>query len=213
MKYLLSLDNMLAYFQNISTHLQALVDRLTGVQEDNCALRRQIQNLHMALAAKSQALQSHLSNQLIANTPRVVRTSSPGSHNSGVASSPRSDSNFPSSWFPFSKTITDTANSSSTSTALSLLNVDTVNRLKVMCEDLLTQNMRLTADLETLRATKWWWPRSLFVVIQLVILAYRISIWLSPPPSPTLAIFSTHTYHCGWCERPREQMWHEIVNL
>ncbi|CAH8581341.1 unnamed protein product [Schistosoma intercalatum] len=70
-------------------------------------------------------------------------------------SSSSSSSNFPNSttWFPFLRNLTLTSDSStltSASTSLSSVNLQTVNRLKFMCEQLMTENIELKEKLQSI---------------------------------------------------------------
>lgn len=70
-------------------------------------------------------------------------------------SSSSSSSNFPNSttWFPFLRNLTSTSDSStltSASTSLSSVNLQTVNRLKFMCEQLMTENIELKEKLQSI---------------------------------------------------------------
>ncbi|VDO52661.1 unnamed protein product [Schistosoma margrebowiei] len=71
------------------------------------------------------------------------------------SSSSSSSSNFPNSttWFPFLRNLTSTSDSStltSASTSLSSVNLQTVNRLKFMCEQLMTENIELKEKLQSI---------------------------------------------------------------
>ncbi|CAL8088288.1 unnamed protein product [Calicophoron daubneyi] len=133
-----------------------LVDRMSEVQEENCSLRRTVQRLHSDLVAKDKALQLQFTSRLIGDgVPTPVSQS--------VASFPASS--FDTSSLAPSPNSTPTPHSSGSSsgfsflsllrphpsTTLSSANLETVNRLKRMCEELLTQNIKLSEELESAR--------------------------------------------------------------
>ncbi|CAH8606126.1 unnamed protein product [Heterobilharzia americana] len=101
---------------------------------------------------------SSLSNQYSSLSNAVhssnVSINSPSS-SSLVANNPFSSS----TWFPFMKGLSLNSDSSSptvntTTTTLSSVNLQTVNRLKLMCEELLTENIQLKEQLKTPTETK-----------------------------------------------------------
>ncbi|KAA3672245.1 uncharacterized protein DEA37_0013569 [Paragonimus westermani] len=126
---------------------KALIDRMSEVQEENCTFRRRIQRLESQLAEKSKIIQAELHTRLVAN--------SDGSHN------PITHAGIPNTKFP-GAAVSSAANQSafswisllkpsSTSANLSITNLETINRLKKMCEELITQNMQLSDELHRLR--------------------------------------------------------------
>ncbi|KAF6774320.1 hypothetical protein AHF37_06073 [Paragonimus kellicotti] len=126
---------------------KALIDRMSEVQEENCAFRRRIQRLESQLAEKSKLIQAELHTRLVGN--------SDASHNP-ITHTGISNTKF------LGATISSTANQSafswlsllkpsSTSANLSITNLETINRLKKMCEELITQNMQLSDELDRLR--------------------------------------------------------------
>lgn len=131
---------------------KTLVDRMTYVQEENYTLRKANQRLEADLKAKSYVIQSELNRRLtampmsnVANTLTTTVSTNPTTNVKTLGLSPLS-------WFPFS---TKTHNAGSNQSAeLSSINVQTVNRLKLMCEQLLTQNIQLTEKLHELQGSR-----------------------------------------------------------
>ncbi|KAF5397635.1 Ubiquitin-protein ligase BRE1 [Paragonimus heterotremus] len=126
---------------------KALIDRMSEVQEENCAFRRRIQRLESQLAEKSKLIQAELHTRLVGN--------SDAPHNR-ITHAGISNMKFPGT--TISSTATQSAFSwlsllkpSSTSANLSITNLETINRLKKMCEELITQNMQLSDELDRLR--------------------------------------------------------------
>ncbi|TNN08085.1 GRIP1-associated protein [Schistosoma japonicum] len=151
---------------------KAIIDRMSEVQEENCTLRRYKKRLEADLLTKSQIIQNGLDNYLNSYSFTVKQSTSNDSNTSlstTTTTTTSSSSSFPLSttsysssmitnnntfpnttiWFPFLKNFTSNSNSSSSSTttlptsSLSSVNLPTVNRLKLMCEELLTENIAL----------------------------------------------------------------------
>ncbi|KAH9580356.1 hypothetical protein MS3_00009036 [Schistosoma haematobium] len=157
---------------------KAIIDRMSEVQEENCTLRRCKKRLEADLMAKSKVIQKGLDNYLQSpliyhgNNDTVTATTTTTSIPTSAVSSSQyrsvplsispytfattpssSSSNFPNSttWFPFLRNLTSTSDSStltSASTSLSSVNLQTVNRLKFMCEQLMTENIELKEKLQ-----------------------------------------------------------------
>ncbi|XP_018652819.1 putative ubiquitin-protein ligase BRE1 [Schistosoma mansoni] len=157
---------------------KAIIDRMSEVQEENCTLRRCKKRLEADLMAKSRVIQKGLDNYLQSpllyhgnndsitvtttsiSTPAVSSSqyrsvpSNISPYTPTTISSSSSSSNFPNSttWFPFLKNLTLTSDSStltSSSASLSSVNIQTVNRLKLMCEQLMTENIELKEKLQS----------------------------------------------------------------
>ncbi|CAH8646191.1 unnamed protein product [Dicrocoelium dendriticum] len=135
---------------------KAVVDRMSEVQDENCMLRLKVDRLQVELTSKSKALYTELERRLhdpappnhVSELAQASPYSTSLSSNTSARSSLSSQTNAGQStfsWFSLLKP---------TSAALSSVNVNTVNRLKQMCSDLLTQNIRLSEELESLRCQR-----------------------------------------------------------
>ncbi|KAK4468197.1 hypothetical protein MN116_008356 [Schistosoma mekongi] len=141
---------------------KAIIDRMSEVQEENCTLRRYKKRLEADLLIKSQIIQNGLDNYLKSSSFIVKQSTSYDSTTSvpitsSFSLSPTSYSssmitnNNTIAWFPFLKNFTtnfDSTSTTSTSSSLSSVNLQTVNRLKLMCEELLTENITLKEKLQ-----------------------------------------------------------------
>ncbi|THD20456.1 Ubiquitin-protein ligase BRE1 [Fasciola hepatica] len=129
---------------------KALVDRLSEVQEENCSLRRHVQRLDGELTAKTRALQVEIRNRLVSShfgdTSDPISSGTPN-ENSSIISGPHAR-NVNGLFSPISSMFSSILKNHPDPTTLSSANLETVNRLKRMCENLLTENMRLSAELE-----------------------------------------------------------------
>ncbi|KER20856.1 hypothetical protein T265_10682 [Opisthorchis viverrini] len=132
---------------------KALVDRLSEVQEENCVFRRHIQRLESEVVSKSKALQMELDKCIHGSSsspsfcsPVSTARFDPTHHSVGPHPIGNSFS-----WFSSLKSAV-APGLTTNQHGISSTHLESINRLKRMCEQLVTENVQLTEELEKLRA-------------------------------------------------------------